>query len=90
MRLSERETRCLRAWDGISRDYCLNFKGVTRRSDVEPHNVRRVVRALARKGMLEFQRGLFNETDGSLAGAGYGLTSAGESHLAELARADPQ
>lgn len=83
--LSDRESNCLRAWDGIGVDHCLNFRGVGNRCGVEPHNIRRVVRSLARKGLLYFQRGLFDECDGTAAGSGYGLTQAGADHLAALA-----
>lgn len=83
MKLSAREKSCMQAWAGIGYGYCLNFTGVARRCDIEPHNVRRVVRSLARKGLVEFHRGLFDESDGSVAGAGYGLTPAGEAWLAD-------
>ncbi len=82
IRLSDRERRCLMAWEALGPDYCLNFKGVAARSDIEPHNIRRVVRSLARKGLLCFQRGLFDECDGTLAGSGYGLTENGYALLA--------
>lgn len=85
MRLSDREERCLRAWQDVATDYCLNFRGVQERSDIEPHNIRRVVRALARKGLLYFQRGLCDDSDGSFAGAGYGLTREGKAVLGSLA-----
>ena len=87
-KLSERERNCLLAWRDIHRGYCLNFKGVAGRADIEAGNVRRVVRSLARKGLLEFQRGLFDECDGSVAGAGYGLTDAGADLLSQLIVAD--
>lgn len=38
--------------------------------------VRRIVRQLARKGMAEFYRGLFND-DGMLCGSGYCITPSG-------------
>ena len=82
--LSDRETRCLNAWDGIDSGYCLNFRGISQRCTIEAHNVRRVVRSLARKGLLEFQRGLFDDCDGSVAGSGYGLTPLGEEVLNDL------
>lgn len=84
--LSARESRCLRAWEGVEFGYCLNFKGVGRRSDIEPHNIRRVARSLARKGALYFQRGLFDEYDGTVAGSGYGLTRIGADALAAPSR----
>jgi hypothetical protein len=79
--LSDREDRCIHAWDGIGAGYCLNFRGVSQRCAIEAHNVRRVVRSLACKGLLEFKRGLFDECDGSVAGSGYGLTPLGEEIL---------
>lgn len=88
--LSDRESRCLRAWDGIGIEYCLNFRGVGSRCNIEPHNIRRVVRSLARKGLLYFQRGLFDEYDGTVAGSGYGLTQAGADYLAALASLDQE
>ncbi len=84
IRLSDRERRCLLAWRSIGEEYCLHFKGVQSRCDIEPHNIRRVVRSLARKGILYFQRGLFDEYDGSVAGSGYGLTEAGARLLDEM------
>jgi hypothetical protein len=87
MKLSVREACCLQAWNGIGHGYCLNFKGVARGCDIEPYNVRRVVRALARKGLVEFHRGLFDESDGGVAGAGYGLTPAGEAWLSGISEA---
>lgn len=85
VRLSDRERRCLLAWEGVGPEYCLNFKGVGRGCDIEPYNIRRVVRSLARKGLLYFQRGLFDECDGSVAGSGYGLTAEGERFLESIA-----
>lgn len=82
IRLSDRESRCLAAWEGIGMEYCLNFRGVGDRCDIEQHNIRRVVRSLARKGLLYFQRGLFDEHDGTVAGSGYGLTEQGKATLA--------
>lgn len=86
VRISDRERRCLLAWEGVEQGYCLNFKGVGRGCDIEHHNIRRVVRALARKGLLSFQRGLFDESDGSVAGSGYGLTDQGAIVLDELTK----
>ena len=43
--------------------------------------VRRIVRQLARKGLAEFYRGLFND-DGMLCGSGYCITNIGKSVLA--------
>lgn len=47
----------------------------------EAYNIRRVVRSLARKGMTELIRGLFND-DGYLNGSGYGVTKKGREWFA--------
>lgn len=85
MHLSDQEMRCLRAWEGIGEEYCLNFRGVTRRASIDPKEVRPLVRSLAGKGLLYFQRGLFDEVDGTVAGSGYGLTKAASEFLANMA-----
>lgn len=84
MHLSDQEMRCLGAWEGIGEEYCLNFKGVTRRAAIDPKEVRPLVRSLAGKGLLYFQRGLFDEVDGTVAGSGYGLTKSGSAALAKI------
>lgn len=54
-----------------------NFKGIGKGCDVEPYLIRRVVRSLARKGLAHFERSLWDEYDGTPAGAGYRCTQAG-------------
>lgn len=54
----------------------LSFKGIARRSGLDPKFVRRTVRSLARKGFAEYGRGLWND-DGEMAGSGYCCTKAG-------------
>ncbi len=58
-----------------------SFAGIARRCDVEPHNIRRVTRALARKGLAHYERSLWTD-DGMPAGAGYRCTQAGFDWLA--------
>lgn len=41
---------------------------------------RRACRSLARKGLAEFHRGLFND-DGQVAGSGYGITEKGKAFV---------
>ena len=60
----------------------LNFKGIAKRCDVEPHLIRRVVRSLARKGLAQYERSLWSD-DGMPAGAGYRCTQAGFDWLTE-------
>lgn len=65
-------------------------------AELEVSQVRRAVRALTRKGLAAYERGLFDE-DGMVAGSGYRATQAGkdlierrqaeEDHAKELAAA---
>lgn len=55
---------------------CLNFAGIGRRAKLDRKFVRRACRSLARKGLAEYHRGLWN-WDGEPAGAGYCATKAG-------------
>lgn len=83
--LSAREAQALTAWtDFPDRDDFgfLAFKAVGDLSGLDKRHVRRTVRALARKGCLEFSSGLWTE-DGEPAGSGYALTPAGSAALAE-------
>lgn len=77
MRLSETEGKALRAWANCEVGFGFGFKVAAERSGVPSHQIRRAVRALARKGALEFQRTLFDEYDGAMVGAGYVLTEYG-------------
>lgn len=80
--ISEREMKALNALAGTGEEYYLNFKSVARRSGLDPQHVRRSVRALARKGLAEYGRGLWTE-DGELAGSGYRATPAGRAAAAK-------
>lgn len=53
-----------------------NFKGIEKSCDVEPYLIRRVTRSLARKGLAQYERTLWDEDYGP-AGAGYRCTEAG-------------
>jgi hypothetical protein len=70
----ERET--LTAWREIEVGYGFGFGTAAERCDTPRHNIRRAVRSLARKGMLEYARSLFWEDEPKM-GAGYTLTEAG-------------
>jgi len=56
-------------------EVCFYFKSLAG-DGLDIKAVRRACRSLARKGLAEFHRGLFNE-DGQVAGSGYGITSDG-------------
>lgn len=78
IKLSERETRALQVLSDVyhSDCNCLYLKTIARLSGVERKIIRRVVRSLARKGMVELVRGLFDD-DGRIAGSAYCCTQAG-------------
>lgn len=58
-------------------EFCANFKRIAQVANMEDiSEVRRIVRALARKGLAEFWRGLITD-NGDFAGAGYCITPAG-------------
>lgn len=81
-KLTALETQCLTAFVGLDEAQFLSFKRIASRSGIGRELVRPVVRACARKGLLEYARGLFND-DGDVAGAGYGLTAKGHDWLKE-------
>lgn len=62
---------------------CFTFAGIASRTRLARPKIRLACRALARKGLAEYHRGLWSE-DGRPAGAGYGVTQAGRE------RADPK
>ncbi len=84
--MSPNETKALKALAEAYSDYeefCyLSFKGIAKRSGLDPKLVRRTVRSLARKGFAEYGRGLWTD-GGEMAGSGYCCTKAGYSALDE-------
>lgn len=82
--MSPNEIKALKALGEAYNEYeefCyLSFKGIARRSGLDPKIVRRTVRSLARKGFAEYGRGLWND-DGEMAGSGYCCTKAGYAAL---------
>jgi Mn-dependent DtxR family transcriptional regulator len=84
--LTELEAKTLTAWKGSDPDYgYLSFDQIAHRSGVERYRVRRFVRALARKGLVQYGRGLWSD-EGDMRGAGYGLTTAGAGVIAAQAQ----
>lgn len=77
MPLSDREKRVLVFMHlDAPPEYGVYMKAIRHAEVIEPANVRRVVRALARKGMVKLTR-LINPADFSMAGSGYVVTDAG-------------
>lgn len=83
--LSEGELRCLRVLDAHydSDEPYLYFRTIAGETNIEIKVVRRLVRRLARLGLAEYMKGLFNE-EGRAAGSGYGATQAGRSYIKAL------
>lgn len=78
--------KTLTAWLDTDEDFdVLSFDTISRRSGVERHRVRRVVRDMARRGYTRFVSGCWTD-EGLPAGSGYGLTSVGRAALSEGSR----
>ena len=87
VRVSDMEARCLKALAALSRpdgEMCRPFCVVEGETGLSRRDVRRSIRALARKGLAEFHSGLCNE-DGGFAGSGYCVTGAALRALAKEA-----
>jgi hypothetical protein len=56
--------------------YFYGFSTLTFETKMERKEVRRIVRHLARRGLTEYAKGLWNE-DGEPCGSGYRITEAG-------------
>ena len=78
IKISERERKCLKVMAEIWNEECncYRFKYIAKETKLTIQQVRRSVRALARKGLAEYLRGLFDE-DGMVAGSGYCATKEG-------------
>lgn len=72
--------KCLAALNELTSpngEMCVPFRPLCDRTELDRRTVRRNVRALARKGLAEYFRGLWNEEGDAPAGAGYCITKAG-------------
>ena len=78
IKISEREKKCLTHLLTLynSDQDCTYFRYVAKDTGLEEKQVKRAVRSLARKGLAEYVRGLFDE-DGFVAGSGYRATELG-------------
>lgn len=84
-KLSAIEADVLTAWHGVGVGYGFGFKAAAARCQTPQHQIRRAVRSLARKGMLEHCRCLWDEDEGIPKGGGYILTATGADYLGERA-----
>ncbi len=72
--------KCLDALYGLSSpdgEMCVPFAPLMAHTELDRKTVRRNVRALARKGLAEYFRGLWSEETDLPAGAGYCITRKG-------------
>ena len=77
----EGQQKCLEALEILTLpngEICMPFAPIENATGYDRRTVKRHVRALARKGLAEYFRGLCTE-DGELAGAGYCITKNGRS-----------
>jgi hypothetical protein len=58
-------------------DWCPTMAQIAENTGLEKVDVRRSIRALARKGLLKWHRGLLSEVACEVGGSGYQLTAAG-------------
>ena len=67
----------LATYYGIDTDFCvMSFATLASRSGLDRKLIRRTVRALARKGFAQYERGCWTD-DGDMAGSGYRCTTEG-------------
>ena len=82
--LPPKQAKVLDALDHLTRDdYYIGFKFLSVNTGLDVAEVRRLVRALARKGLAAYGRGLWSE-DGGPAGSGYRCTKLGRVIAKEL------
>lgn len=84
----EGHRRCLESLDSLTSpdgEFCTPFRPIEQDTGYDRRTVRRYVRALARKGLAEYFKGLTTE-DGEFAGAGYCITREGSSLIESLPR----
>lgn len=60
---------------------CISFNPIMRATGLSRQRVRFICRHLARKGLLQFSKGLWSD-DGEPRGSGYGPTEAGQEAVA--------
>ena len=88
----EGQRKCLESLEEMTSpngEMCIPFAPIERATGYPRRMVRRHVRALARKGLAEYHRGLWTEA-GYPAGAGYCITEAGRSALSVCEASPPE
>lgn len=88
VKLSPTEALVFTAWVDVEQETGFSFKEAAARSGVPHGSIRRAVRALARKGLLRYERALFNE-DGDLLGGGYVITREGVERIEASKEGEP-
>jgi DNA-binding IscR family transcriptional regulator len=84
MKLTQNQKTAFKAWFDADHDFgVLSFNTIALRSGLPRNLVRRTVRALARRGLTQYERGCWT-MDGEPAGSGYRLTEYGRSVLQEV------
>lgn len=76
MKLTKSELKCLDFLICGEYGIAYYFRAFVERTGLNLTQVKRAVRGLARKGLAEYRRGLFDD-DGLTAGSGYGITRKG-------------
>lgn len=81
-KISHSEIKCLEVLvEYYSHDCnCLYFRAFPEKTGLTLIGVKRAVRSLAKKGLAEYVRGLFDE-DGFVAGSGYRATYEGANYF---------
>lgn len=77
--MRDMQRKCLDALASVTRsggEWCASFQRIQDATELSRTHVKRSIRALARKGLAEFHKGLCNE-DGEFTGAGYCISAAG-------------
>ena len=85
MRLLPHHRQILEALEGAGtldgHKLYLSFKGIAYRCEIKNfREIRRIVRHLARRGLAEYGKGLWDD-EGMPKGSGYAITEAGEKAL---------
>jgi transcription initiation factor IIE alpha subunit len=76
VQVSDMQERVLKVLATLENGYSMYFREIAKRTRLSKRQVRLAARALTRKGLAEYTRGLFDD-DGHVMGSGYGCTRLG-------------